>query len=493
MSDLIGLSYEKRIQFGGRIVIIGAGSVSQCLQSILLKRMDMEFNKVTIVEMKNREACPSVLIANGATYIQERITRHNLHEVLSNLVAAGDLIIDLAWGISTIDIISWCQSHSVIYINSSIEVWDDSSRRLEDDTIYSRYLEFFDFVKKRGGGKTTALIEHGCNPGLVNHWTKQGMEHLAQQILTRFPISVERRLSLEKSIEESDYAMMAYLTGTKVIHISERDSQTASIPAERRGEFVNTWSPDGFHHESNAPAELAWGTHERTLPHNAVVHSNGPGNKIYLTGKSMNVLAYSWVPSGEIVGQLSAHGEVFTISKNLTVRQDEQVVYRPSVYFVYKPCDQALECLSEQNRPNQFQTSRKRVLTEDIISGADEVGVLLLGHDLNGWWIGSCLDIYETRRHVQGQNATTLQVASSLFAAMLYSIRNSNAGICTPDDIPYQEILPVAAPYLGTLRSMPTNWRPPKTTGIAEPASRLTWQLEDFLLDNDSDPKRKAV
>src|ERR687890_251361 len=52
-------------------------------------------------------------------------------------------------------------------------------------------------------------------------------------------------------------------------------------------------------------------------------------------------------------------------------------------------------------------------MADDIVSGADELGVLLLGHDLNGWWTGSQLDIKEARALVPHQNATTLQVAAA--------------------------------------------------------------------------------
>ena len=50
-----------------------------------------------------------------------------------------------------------------------------------------------------------------------------------------------------------------------MIHIAERDTQTASF-AKQPGEFVNTWSIDGFVGEGCQPAELGWGTHEKTLP-----------------------------------------------------------------------------------------------------------------------------------------------------------------------------------------------------------------------------------
>ena len=53
-------------------------------------------------------------------------------------------------------------------------------------------------------------------------------------------------------------------------------------------------------------------------------------------------------------------------------------------------------------------------MTDEITDGRDELGVLLLGHGLNGWWTGSQLDIHESRKLVPGQNATTLQVAAAV-------------------------------------------------------------------------------
>jgi homospermidine synthase len=109
-----------------------------------------------------------------------------------------------------------------------------------------------------------------------------------------------------------------------------------------------------------------------------------------------------------------------------------------------------------------------RVMGDDIISGNDFLGVLLMGHDYKGqslsmrfsltltrmrthtqflfralfllyiikqntksfisllaWWIGSLLDIHEARELVPHQNATTLQVAISMTAGLLYKIEKA--------------------------------------------------------------------
>src|SRR4026208_1357309 len=55
---------------------------------------------------------------------------------------------------------------------------------------------------------------------------------------------------------------LAQELGVQVIHIAERDTQVGTRPKEL-GEFVNTWSVDGFVGEGAPPAEPGAGAHER--------------------------------------------------------------------------------------------------------------------------------------------------------------------------------------------------------------------------------------
>ena len=48
------------------------------------------------------------------------------------------------------------------------------------------------------------------------------------------------------------------------------------------GEFVNTWSVDGFVSEGSQPRELGWGTHERNFPRDGKRHDFGCMAAIYL-------------------------------------------------------------------------------------------------------------------------------------------------------------------------------------------------------------------
>jgi homospermidine synthase len=59
----------------------------------------------------------------------------------------------------------------------------------------------------------------------------------------------------------------------------------------------------------------------------------------------------------------------------------------------------------------------------------DELGVLLFGHAKNAYWYGSQLDIKSARERAPNQNATALQVTSSIIAGMVWAIENPQAGL----------------------------------------------------------------
>jgi homospermidine synthase len=331
------------------------------------------------------------------------------------------------------------------------------------------------------------VVEHGANPGLVSHWTKEALTDISKALFDK-GVRAEKHPELQAFLEKRDWARVAMELGVKVIHVSERDSQISNVP-KRTNEFVNTWSIAGFHEEGVAPAELGWGTHERHMPANAWTYDYGPANQICLSQPGMNTLVRSWVPThGEIIGMLIRHGEAFTISDYLTVRDtNNRPLYRPTVHYAYHPSDAAIVSVWELRMRNFEMQPKQRIMRDDIIDGSDELGVLLLGHDLNGWWVGSHLDIHEARKHVKGQNSTTLQVAASILGALSWMFRNPDKGLCVPDDLPHEEVLKVASPYLGTTISTQTDWTPLKNRNDLfspfngwRPEPEDVWQFDTF-------------
>jgi homospermidine synthase len=122
-------------------------------------------------------------------------------------------------------------------------------------------------------------------------------------------------------------------------------------------------------------------------------------------------------------------------------------------------------------------------MRDEIVCGYDELGVLLMGHDFQSWWCGTILDIDEARRLVPGQNATTLQVAASVLSAVSWMIENPRRGVLLPDQLPHQEILARARPYLGKVISIPIAWTPVPTEDDESALADDVWQFSNFLLE----------
>ena len=474
------------MEFKGKILMVGYGGVANCTLPLLLKHLEIPLSRVTVLDRADKRA----KVPAGVRFVQERITEKNMHDVLKQHVSAGDLIVDLSVNIDTCDILAWCHTHGVLYLNTSVELWGVEELSQEDcteHTLYWRQMKILNMIESWGANRgATAVLDHGANPGLVSHFAKQGLVEIAQEIIRRNP-QAPRSKTLEKLLADEDFPQLAWQTGTKVLHISERDTQVLSRP-KQPDEFVNTWSVEGLIEEGLAPAELGWGTHERTLPHNAQQHAEGPQNQICLNQMGVDTWVRSWVPQGEIMGMVIRHGEAFTLSHHLTVQKDGKTLYRPTVHYVYCPADCALNSLHELKMRQYHAQQIHRIATDEIISGGDELGVLLMGHDLTSWWIGSSLDIHTARTLAPGQNATVLQVASSILGAVLWMIANPSRGVNAPDDLPYKEILRTATPYLGNVISTQTDWSPRKDRrpaylryGKPVCSEADEWQFRSFL------------
>ena len=462
--------------------ILGCGAVAQCTLPILIKELKIDLKQITIMDFVDNRFRVLDLINNGLVYIQKQITKDNYKDILAQFLSSGDVFIDLSWNIDTCALLQWCHDNNVLYVNTSVQEWDPYKDKFlknpKELTLYARQIKIKELISSWKSKGSTAIIDHGANPGLVSHFTKQALEDIANKLINE-NTDLEKKQEITKFLKNKEFAKLAQAIGLKTIHISERDSQITDKPKEVN-EFVNTWSVQGFYEEAIAPAELGWGTHEKTLPKGIVFHDKGPKNQIYLQSSGINTFVRSWVPSGEIIGMVIRHGEAFGISDRLTVWQDNKAVYRPTVHYAYCVCDSALASAYEL-RMRQFEMQpKRRILNNEIIDGKDELGCLLMGHYYGSWWIGSLLDIHESRKLVPNQNATTVQVAVSVVAAVSYMINHPEEGLCLPDDLDHQEILAFAKPYLGEFISKQIDWSP-----LNRKATFISYIKEDLDVENE--------
>jgi len=484
----------KHVKFDGKILIIGCGSVSQCAIPLVLRLIDVPPKNVTIMDYVDNKNRVKDSLKKGAKYVINKITQDNYKVLLKEFVGPGDLIIDLAWNIECMDMLNWCRENKILYVNTSVEEWDPYKDSERDDptkyTLYSRHMELRKQIEKWGTNDgSTAIVDHGANPGLVSHFTKKALVDIANKILEEKPKD-PRKKDLEAALTEKNFPKLAQLEGVKVIHISERDTQITGKPKEEN-EFVNTWSIEGFFEEGVAPAELGWGTHEKFVPRGAYFHKTGPKNQICLNTIGMKTWVRSWVPCGEITGMVIRHGEAFSISDRLTVWENGKPVYRPTVHYAYCPSDAAINSLHELEM-RQFKLQEKqRIMSDEITEGRDELGVLLMGHDFNSWWCGSLLDIHTARKLVPHQQPTTLQVAISVVAAAIWMIKNPRRGFLMPDDVEHEMILEIARPFIEPFVSEAVDWTPLKYLNskftkfeVPKPKDDEMWQFTSFLVDH---------
>ena len=465
---------KKHVVFPGRMVIVGFGSIGQGVLPLLLRHIGMAPDRITIItahDMGRGEAEQM-----GVNFIKKPLTRENYLAVLDPLLSAGDFLMNVSVNVSSIDLIALCQRKDALYLDTCIEPWPGG---YTDPTLspslrsnYKLREEALALRKKFSGGPT-AVLTHGANPGLVSHFVKEALLHVAK--------ATNHNAAKPKSRQE--WGELARNLGVKVIHIAERDTQVSRQP-KLVGEFVNTWSIDGFVSEGIQPAELGWGSHERHFPADGGRHDFGCGSAIYLARPSAATQVRSWTPmEGPYHGYLVTHSEAISIADYLTVGANGKAFYRPTVHYAYHPCDAAVLSVQELAGKNWHMQKRQRLIMDDIASGSDELGVLLMGHKKGAYWYGSRLSIDTARKVVPFNNATSLQVTAACLAGAIWAMENPKAFVIEPEEMDFERILEICKPYLGELVGAFSDWTPLHDRGRLfheDVDASDPWQFKNF-------------
>jgi homospermidine synthase len=465
----------KHATFSGNLVIVGFGSIGQGVLPLILRHIDLSPERITIVtaEERGHEEAKSY----GIRFVLEPLTRENYRAVLEPLLGPGDFLLNLSVDVSSVALIEFAQERSALYLDTCIEPWaggyTDPSLSPSQRSNYALRESALALRAQHANGPT-AVLTHGANPGIVSHFVKEALLDIARDTGVETTMPKNRR----------EWADLARRLEVKVVHIAERDTQVAQHQPKRVGEFVNTWSIDGFVGEGCQPAELGWGTHENHLPPDGRSHNFGCGAAIYLERPGAGTRVRTWTPlEGPFHGFLVTHNESISIADYYTVRNGRGLEYRPTVHYAYHPCDDAVLSLHELAGKNWRLQPEKRLMMEEITSGIDELGVLLMGHAKGAYWYGSRLTIEETRRIVPYNNATSLQVTAAVLAGMVWAIENPRAGLVEADDIDHVRCMQVARPYLGEVIGVYTDWTPLLDRGVLfsedlDPS--CPWQFKNF-------------
>lgn len=439
-------------KFNGRILMVGFGSIGQGVLPLILRHLGVDKKRIRIITADNlgRE----VARAEGVSFKIEPLTKSNYKKILAKYLRKGDFLVNLSVDVSSLELVRYCQAHGVLYVDTCIEPWlggySDPALPITEKSNYGLRETALE-AKKAAEGKTTAVIAHGANPGIVSHFVKAALMRIARDTGAR----------VKKPETREEWAELMQKVGVKAVHIAEYDSQVSRYP-KRIGRFENTWSVNGFHSEGVCqPCELGWGTHEKHWPRNAHRHPYGCDAAIYLDQPGGRTLVRTWTPRhGNFLGRAVTHNESISIADYFTVRSGDDVVFRPTVHYAYRSCDASILSLEECFGDNGKLQKEQRILLEEIQSGMDELGVLLMGHKKGAYWYGSQLTIEDARKLAPYQNATGLQVTAGVLAAMVWAIENPREGIVEADELDYERMMEILNPYMGKMTGAYTSWTP---------------------------------
>ena len=442
--------------FGARLIMLGFGCIGRGVLPLLLRHIDMGPEQIRIVTDHDKHR--DVADEYGVSLRVQALTRENYRAVLAEELRPGEFLLHLSINVGSVDLVSWCQENGVLYLDACIEPWAggyyDNALTPSQRSNYGLREAALALRRPTGRPAPTAVLTHGVNPGLVSHFVKQAL----------LDIAAATGESGSEPHDRDGWAGLAQRRGIRTIHIAERDTQVAAI-RKQHGEFVNTWSVEGFVGEGCQPAELGWGTHERHWPADAHRHGYGCDSAIYLERPGAATRVRSWTPlEGPYHGFLITHGEAISIADYLSVSESTgngKVIYRPTVHYAYHPCDDTVMSLHElAGKEWRLQAQLRELGAADIASGMDELGVLLCGHRRNAYWYGSRLSIDEARRLCPHNTATSLQTAAGVLGGVVWAMRHPMAGIVDPDQMDFREVLEVASAYLGEMAGVFSDWTP---------------------------------
>ena len=77
-----------------RVLVLGCGSVAQCVVPLLVRDLGIEPNRINVVDFVDNRARIAEVLKLGVHYEQDRLTPDNLNTFLSDRVGSGDLLVD---------------------------------------------------------------------------------------------------------------------------------------------------------------------------------------------------------------------------------------------------------------------------------------------------------------------------------------------------------------------------------------------------------------
>ncbi len=455
------------INFEGKIVQFGFGAVGKSFFEKIKKEIKFNENKYFVIT-RDKEEFQAFVNLDGivGNFIVAEVTKDNFKVIFEKYLEDGDLLIDFADTVGTKDILKWCIEKNIMYLNTGEADWPENWYSIFNENQIKRKIQE-EYNKQNK--KYPIVLQHGNNPGLVSHFVKAGIEYIVNN-------QYRWNKRYKQLLKENKFNVLAYELKIKMIHVNDIDLQ--AVNQEYKDDTLySTWCIESFFFEMLSEATLNIGTHENVNYENECRYLDKEKGFLEFKKIAADTKCRTYYPNGKFEGFLVPHEETITIAQGLELKNNNDVIYRPSVMFLYSPCEYAKNYFKNsklnsypdpdpdkpqdsenQNEPiivrgYKYPNNAEIVYQENINSGTEYVGVLLLGDNFNPVWVGNRIEpkfLYKNKKNSYWQTPTITPVAMSALAAVTWMLKNKECGgIYFPDEIiDYKYILKIAEKYI---------------------------------------------
>ena len=457
------------IEFKNKIVQLGFGAVGKSFFEKVFKEIKFDKDKYFVIS-NNKLEYTFFLELGGqiGNFIVADINKENFSKIFTQYLDEGDFLIDFADSVGTKDFVEWCAKNNIMYLNTGETDWDDNWYNIFEENLKKNELRN-QFKKIEGVNKYPIVLQHGNNPGLVSHFVKSGLEYIVKK-------QFKNDEKLNSLLKENKFNEIARILDLKQIHVNDNDYQEIKDKFDE-GKLYSTWSVDSFFFEMLSESTVNIGTGEKIENKQEYKMLDLENGFLEFKNLAFDKIGKTYYPKGKFEGFLVPHEETITIAKSLEVKNKDDVLYRPTVMFLYSPCDFAIEYLKKARVNDYLSTDTDKIKDTDKINndyiirgfrypkrseiiykeqikkGTEYVGVLLLGSQFNPVWVGNRIKknfLYKDKKTSFWQTPTITPVAISALSAACWMIKNKEeGGIYFPDDInEYKDIINFAEKYI---------------------------------------------
>lgn len=216
-----------------------------------------------------------------------------------------------------------------MYLNTGEAGWPENWYSIFQENILKNDLKK-QYQASKKYNQYPIVLQHGNNPGLVSHFVKAAIEYI---VCKQF----KKNQNLRSLLKENKFNEVAKILGIRMIHVNDIDLQEIREDFQN-DKLVNTWCVDSFFFELLSEATQNIGTHELIANSDEYRFVNFDKGFLEYKKIAIDMKCQTYYPNGYFEGYLVPHEETITIANSLEVLENNKVIYRPSVMFIYSPC-----------------------------------------------------------------------------------------------------------------------------------------------------------